>query len=113
MSEPVTNAEVEDVLSSIRRLVSEDKRPLQTSSPASVPSPVEAPGPVTDAEAQAAGPQQQDEGAEFKSMRSTAADKITSEDFTPHLSLRATTAPVVKAVKLPVPSLSSSSLGWL
>ena len=29
MSEPVTNAEVEDVLSSIRRLVSEDKRPLQ------------------------------------------------------------------------------------
>ena len=92
MSEPVTNAEVEDVLSSIRRLVSEDKRPLQTSSPASVPSPVEAPGPVTDAEAQAAAPQQQDEGAEFKSMRSTAADKITSEDFTPNLSLRATTA---------------------
>jgi len=30
MSEPVKNAEVEDVLSSIRRLVSEDKRPLQT-----------------------------------------------------------------------------------
>ncbi|QFT59192.1 hypothetical protein FIU94_10180 [Sulfitobacter sp. THAF37] len=30
MSDPVTNAEVEDVLSSIRRLVSEDKRPLQT-----------------------------------------------------------------------------------
>ena len=29
MSDPVTNAEVEDVLSSIRRLVSEDKRPLQ------------------------------------------------------------------------------------
>lgn len=29
MSNPVTNAEVEDVLSSIRRLVSEDKRPLQ------------------------------------------------------------------------------------
>jgi hypothetical protein len=28
MSDPVTNAEVEDVLSSIRRLVSEDKRPL-------------------------------------------------------------------------------------
>ena len=92
MSEPVTNAEVEDVLSSIRRLVSEDKRPLQTSNPTPVPSPVEAPGPVTDAEAQAAAPQQQDEGAEFKSMRSTAADKITSEDFTPHLSLRATTA---------------------
>jgi hypothetical protein len=92
MSEPVTNAEVEDVLSSIRRLVSEDKRPLQTSNPTSVPSPVEAPGPVSDAEAQAAAPQQQDEGAEFKSMRSAAADKITSEDFTPHLSLRATTA---------------------
>ena len=30
MSDPVTNAEVEDVLSSIRRLVSEDKRPLHT-----------------------------------------------------------------------------------
>jgi len=30
MSDPVKNAEVEDVLSSIRRLVSEDKRPLQT-----------------------------------------------------------------------------------
>lgn len=29
MSDPVTNAEVEDVLSSIRRLVSEDKRPMQ------------------------------------------------------------------------------------
>lgn len=29
MSNPVTNAEVEDVLSSIRRLVSEDKRPIQ------------------------------------------------------------------------------------
>ena len=29
MSDPVTNAEVEDVLSSIRRLVSEDKRPVQ------------------------------------------------------------------------------------
>jgi hypothetical protein len=29
MSDPVTNAEVEDVLSSIRRLVSEDKRPLK------------------------------------------------------------------------------------
>ena len=33
MSDPVTNAEVEDVLSSIRRLVSEDKRPLQTPKP--------------------------------------------------------------------------------
>lgn len=30
MSDPAKNAEVEDVLSSIRRLVSEDKRPLQT-----------------------------------------------------------------------------------
>ncbi|MFY0648729.1 hypothetical protein [Sulfitobacter geojensis] len=29
MSDPVTNAEVEDVLSSIRRLVSEDKRPVK------------------------------------------------------------------------------------
>lgn len=34
MSEPVTNAEVEDVLSSIRRLVSEDKRPLTASAAA-------------------------------------------------------------------------------
>ncbi|MGB3243274.1 MAG: hypothetical protein WBB25_01970 [Sulfitobacter sp.] len=34
MSDPVKNAEVEDVLSSIRRLVSEDKRPLQTPKPA-------------------------------------------------------------------------------
>lgn len=33
MSDPVSNAEVEDVLSSIRRLVSEDKRPLQASKP--------------------------------------------------------------------------------
>lgn len=31
MSDPVTNAEVEDVLSSIRRLVSEDNRPVQVS----------------------------------------------------------------------------------
>ncbi len=34
MSNPVSNAEVEDVLSSIRRLVSEDKRPMQTQKPA-------------------------------------------------------------------------------
>ncbi len=34
MSNPVTNAEVEDVLSSIRRLVSEDKRPIQSPRPA-------------------------------------------------------------------------------
>jgi len=34
MSDPVTNAEVEDVLSSIRRLVSEEKRPLQSAKPA-------------------------------------------------------------------------------
>ena len=33
MSDPVTNAEVEDVLSSIRRLVSEDKRPMQAPKP--------------------------------------------------------------------------------
>ena len=38
MSDPVTNAEVEDVLSSIRRLVSEDKRPLQAPKP---PAPAE------------------------------------------------------------------------
>lgn len=34
MSDPVKNAEVEDVLSSIRRLVTEDKRPLQAPKPA-------------------------------------------------------------------------------
>jgi hypothetical protein len=34
MSDPVTNAEVEDVLSSIRRLVSEDKRPKPSPKPA-------------------------------------------------------------------------------
>lgn len=33
MSDPVTNAEVEDVLSSIRRLVSEEKRPKQPAQP--------------------------------------------------------------------------------
>ena len=33
MSKPVSNDEVEDVLSSIRRLVSEDKRPLQNTTP--------------------------------------------------------------------------------
>ena len=38
MSDPVTTAEVEDVLSSIRRLVSEDKRPLQ---PAETPQQAE------------------------------------------------------------------------
>ncbi|MGJ8616150.1 MAG: hypothetical protein ACSHWS_04860 [Sulfitobacter sp.] len=36
MSDPVTNAEVEDVLSSIRRLVSEDKRPLHSQKTAPV-----------------------------------------------------------------------------
>tara|TARA_R110002049_G_scaffold23781_6_gene84687 strand:+ start:75696 stop:76754 length:1059 start_codon:yes stop_codon:yes gene_type:complete len=35
MSEPVTNADVEDVLSSIRRLVSEDKRPKPSAKPVS------------------------------------------------------------------------------
>ena len=37
MSDPVTNAEVEDVLSSIRRLVSEDKRPISKPRPDPVP----------------------------------------------------------------------------
>lgn len=37
MSDPVTNAEVEDVLSSIRRLVSEDKRPLRLDDPGATP----------------------------------------------------------------------------
>ena len=35
MSDPVTNVEVEDVLSSIRRLVSDDKRPSMTAAPSS------------------------------------------------------------------------------
>jgi hypothetical protein len=42
MSNPVSNAEVEDVLSSIRRLVSEDRRPLQTSQTAAPAAPVTA-----------------------------------------------------------------------
>ena len=79
MSEPVTNAEVEDVLSSIRRLVSEDKRPLQTSNPT----------PVSKSEAADSA---NDTGAAFKSMRGAldepTSDSVTSEDFTPHLSLR-------------------------
>ncbi|WP_411974713.1 hypothetical protein [Sulfitobacter faviae] len=79
MSEPVTNAEVEDVLSSIRRLVSEDKRPLQTSNPTPVSKPE-------------AGNSADDTGAAFKSMRGAldepTSDSVTSEDFTPHLSLR-------------------------
>ncbi len=36
MSEPVTNAEIEDVLSSIRRLISDDKRPSKPESAAPV-----------------------------------------------------------------------------
>ncbi|THH37316.1 hypothetical protein E4Z66_10400 [Aliishimia ponticola] len=36
MSEPVSNADVEDVLASIRRLVSEDKRPLRPAAKAAV-----------------------------------------------------------------------------
>lgn len=80
MSEPVTNAEVEDVLSSIRRLVSEDKRPLQTSNP----TPVSKPEAADSAD---------DTGAAFKSARGAASeeptsDSVTSRDFTPHLSLR-------------------------
>ena len=39
MSDPVKNAEVEDVLSSIRRLVSEEKRPLQAAPPEVVEEP--------------------------------------------------------------------------
>lgn len=46
MSKPVTNEEVEDVLSSIRRLVSEDKRPLAgLSSTPKAPEPVAAAAP--------------------------------------------------------------------
>ncbi len=37
MSDPVTNAEVEDVLSSIRRLVSEERRPMQAHKTAPAP----------------------------------------------------------------------------
>jgi len=46
MSDPVKNAEVEDVLSSIRRLVSEEKRPLQAAAPE--PEPAPEPAPVSD-----------------------------------------------------------------
>ena len=82
MSEPVTIAEVEDVLSSIRRLVSEDKRPLQAS------------GTLKEAASEAAAPQlapqsapqsaaQAGEEGGFKSARATS-----SEDFAPHSPLR-------------------------
>ena len=74
MSEPVTNAEVEDVLSSIRRLVSEDKRPLQAS------------GTLKEAASEAAAPQSAAQAGEeggFKSARATS-----SEDFAPHSPLR-------------------------
>ena len=50
MSKPVTNEEVEDVLSSIRRLVSEDKRPLaglRSASTAPVTAQPETPQPET------------------------------------------------------------------
>ncbi|MFG6560238.1 hypothetical protein [Sulfitobacter sp. 1A15299] len=92
MSEPVKNAEVEDVLSSIRRLVSEDKRPLQTSNPTPVSKP-EATGAAHDAGATPVVRQPQGEGAAFKSTRGGAldgptSDSLTPEDFTPHLSLR-------------------------
>ncbi|KKK90766.1 hypothetical protein LCGC14_2719710, partial [marine sediment metagenome] len=82
MSEPVTIAEVEDVLSSIRRLVSEDKRPLQAS------------GTLKEAASEAAAPQlapqsapqsaaQAGEEGGFKSARAPS-----SEDFALHSPLR-------------------------
>jgi len=78
MSEPVTNAEVEDVLSSIRRLVSEDKRPLQASGTLKeTASEAAAPQPAPHSAAQAG------EEGEFKSARATS-----SEDFAPHSPLR-------------------------
>lgn len=78
MSEPVTNAEVEDVLSSIRRLVSEGKRPLQASGTLKeTASEAAASQPAPHSAAQAG-----DEG-EFKSARATP-----SEDFAPHSPLR-------------------------
>lgn len=43
MSEPMSSVEIEDVLSSIRRLVSEDLRPASARSPAAQPEPPEAP----------------------------------------------------------------------
>lgn len=71
MSEPVTSAEVEDVLSSIRRLVSEDKRPMQASSSASAPEQDEATAtPAKDAAAASA---------------SEAEPTVASGDFTPHV----------------------------
>ena len=44
MSDPMTNMEIEDVLSSIRRLVSEDLRPASRDSVAAAPRPVEPEG---------------------------------------------------------------------
>jgi len=69
MSEPVTNAEVEDVLSSIRRLVSEDKRPMQASGP----------GPEQDA----ATPEPAHGAAQDSAPE--ADTTVYSGDFSPHV----------------------------
>ncbi len=89
MSEPVTNAEVEDVLSSIRRLVSEDKRPLQAS------------GPVKETAPEAAAPPraaQAGEEGEFKSARGGSSETVSPDDFTPHLSLRSASASPMRSL---------------
>jgi len=94
MSEPVTNAEVEDVLSSIRRLVSEDKRPLQ------------APGPAKAFAPEAATPQtavQLEEEGEFKSARSAS-----SEDFVPHPPLRSASPGATRPVAEDAPASTAS-----
>ncbi|UOA31156.1 hypothetical protein DSM110093_00917 [Sulfitobacter sp. DSM 110093] len=96
MSEPVTNAEVEDVLSSIRRLVSENKRPLQASGPAGENAP------------KAAAPQSEGQTVqegEFKSARVTpsdtdASEAASSDDFTPHLSIRSASNGVTRPLSL-------------
>ena len=74
MSEPVSNAEVEDVLSSIRRLVSEDKRPLQSSNSAPeraepLVAPPKSAAPEADAEISAPAPD----------------PSVASGDFAPHV----------------------------
>ncbi|MDH4540719.1 hypothetical protein CUR85_11360 [Sulfitobacter faviae] len=96
MSEPVTNAEVEDVLSSIRRLVSEDKRPLQTSNP----TPVSKPEAADSAD---------DTGAAFKSMRGphwTSRHRTASR---PRISLRTCRCAQPRAARR-VPLLTRASV---
>ncbi|MEX3316974.1 hypothetical protein [Sulfitobacter sp. PS-8MA] len=88
MSEPVSNAEVEDVLSSIRRLVSEDKRPKQPSQPASD---------------QAAAPQA---AAPSTAPGAAAEATVASGDFTPHVPPSSAAEVAAEGAKPQTPSFT-------